>query len=392
MNFAPNLLPAAVGPQLAFLRATIALAFACSILLSWKLWISSRVFPSAPVADFLPTIPFPFDIICACFLVALLLAVALFPRPQKLIFIFLAGAGLLALWDQTRWQPWFYQYFFMLAAIGSYGCDHEGVKRQELALNTCRVVIAFTYIWSGLQKLNANFIRETWPDIAEPLLRAVPGIAKRIPAFLVLMIPVVEILTGAGLISRRFRNTSVLLAITTHIIILVLLVASGENTVVWPWNIAMVLFVWILFWQEETKPVSILRPKAILQGLALILFAMLPAFNLVGLWDSYLSSALYSGNTDQAVILVSPSVIDNLPPAIHQHIWQASKPLFLDMNRWAYGELHVPLYPEPRVYRRVAEQICRYGAESPDIRLLILDKPNMLSGHREREYYDCDHL
>ncbi|PYX92637.1 MAG: hypothetical protein DMG67_06265, partial [Acidobacteria bacterium] len=100
----------------------------------------------------------------------------------------------------------------------------------------------------------------------------------------------------------------------------------------------------------------------------------------------------YSGNTDQAVIYVSPSVIDHLPAAIRPHIWQSSQPFFLDINRWVYGELNVPVYPEPRIYRRVAEQICTLAGNSSDIRLRILKKPNPFSGLRKSEYYDCDHL
>ena len=118
----------------------------------------------------------------------------------------------------------------------------------------------------------------------------------------------------------------------------------------------------------------------------------MPAFSLVDLWDSYLSSALYSGNTDQAVIYVSPAVIARLPAALHPHIWQSSQPFFLDTNRWAYGELNVPLYLEPRIYRKVTEQICAYADNSSEIRLRIKKKPNPFTGLRESEYYDCDHL
>ena len=81
-----------------------------------------------------------------------------------------------------------------------------------------------------------------------------------------------------------------------------------------------------------------------------------------------------------------------LPAAIHSHIWQQTSPFFLDINRWAYGELNVPVYPEPRIYRKVAEQICSYAINSPDVRLRIKEKPNPFTGARRSEYYDCGHL
>jgi hypothetical protein len=118
----------------------------------------------------------------------------------------------------------------------------------------------------------------------------------------------------------------------------------------------------------------------------------MPAWSFLGLWDSYLSAALYSGNTDQAVIYLSPSAIDRLPAAIHPHIWQSTQPYFLDINRWAYGELNVPVYPEPRIYMKVTERICTYADGSSDIRLRIKGKPDPFTGLRKSEYYDCTQL
>jgi len=162
--------------------------------------------------------------------------------------------------------------------------------------------------------------------------------------------------------------------------------------VVWPWNIAMALFVWILFWQDkETTARRIVAGKKTFHVLVLVLFGVLPSLNFVGLWDSYLSSALYSGNTYQTAIYLGPSVLARLPAAIHPHVWQKREPFFLDINRWAYDELHVPVYPEPRVYRQVAKLICKY-ADGERVSLWIKQKPHPLTGSFESEYYDCESL
>jgi len=190
--------------------------------------------------------------------------------------------------------------------------------------------------------------------VAEPLLRFLPHGAKSLPLFTGLIVPLLEICTGLGLLTRKFRNASVILAVATHAVILTLLISAGENTVVWPWNIAMCFMVLILFWQNrETTAKQILVPKRVLQALVLILFGVLPVLSLFGLWDSYLSSALYSGNNYRAVIYVNRPAIDRLPVVLYPHIWQRTEPWFLDMNRWAYDELNVPIYPEPRVFRTV---------------------------------------
>ncbi len=185
--------------KLALLQGTITISMTCSIVLSWKLWLSSRLFPLAPVATFLPKIPFPVDVVWASALVGLLVSIAVFPRQGMLIFAFLGLAGLLTLWDQTRWQPWFYQYFFMLATIAHCGWGEGKMQRQRMALNTCRSIIIFTYVWSGLQKLNASFIQEAWPDLAGPLLGMIFGTARRIPTWLILVVPVMAIKKGLSL-------------------------------------------------------------------------------------------------------------------------------------------------------------------------------------------------
>ena len=374
--------------KVAWITRTIAAALLCGFAFSGRLWITSRLFPLAPVSDSLPAIPPPMDYGLMFLLAGLLLAIIMAAKPAKFILLFVALAVLWCLWDQTRWQPWLYQYLAMLTGLGLYA----GKNDQE-ALNCCRLVMICTYFWSGLQKLNINFARETWPDIAGSLFRFLPPVVRNLPAFVVLSIPLLEICVGLGLATRRYRNAAVALAAVTHVFILVLLASSGENTVVWPWNLAMVFFVVMLFWQDrQTAAPALLFSKRAFHRLVLLLFGLMPVLSFFNLFDSYLSLALYSGNTDQAVIYVTPAVIDMLPAAIHPHIWQQTSPFFLDINRWAYGELNVPVYPEPRIYRKVAEQICSYAMNSPDVRLRIKEKPNPFTGARRSEYYDCGHL
>lgn len=379
--------------RLTWLRITTAIALIFGFCLSWKLWVSSRLFPLCPVANFLPSIPFPLDHICLFVLLGLLVTSIGMARSRAVLLACVGLAGVIALWDQMRWQPWFYQYLFVLSAIAVYTGKKLENQHREAALNVCQLIIACTYIWGGLQKLNVNFVRETWPDVTGSLLRVLSKHVKTAPFVLILLVPVMEVAIGLGLINRKSRNAAVLVAIATHIVILLVLVSGGENRVVWPWNLAMILFVAALFWKnQETDPRSIFVPRNVFHALVLLLFGLLPVFSFFGLWDSYLSAALYSGNTDQAVIILDSAVIDRLPMAVHSDIWQSSRPFFLDINRWSYDELNVPTYPEPRVYKQVAERICVYTANSSMIKLMIRERPDVFSGRRKSNYYDCDHL
>lgn len=379
--------------KIIWLKITLAVALICGFVLSWKLWVSSRLFPLSPVSDALPVIPLPLDYVWFFLLLGLLLAISIFAQPRRLIITFLVFAGLLSLFDQTRWQPWFYQYIFMLAALGFYAWKSPEARNHQAAFNACHLILISTYFWSGFQKLNVNFVRETWPDMAGPFLSFLPGGMKTVPSFLILIIPLLEISIGLGLLTRRYRNVSALLAIATHIFVLILLISSGENTVVWPWNIAMALFVFILFWQDKgTAPRQILVTNNIFHFLVLLLFGVLPLFSFIDLWDSYLSASLYSGNTKQAVIYINSPAIDRLPATIYPYIWRSTQPFFLDINRWAYGELNVPVYPEPRIYRKVTAWVCKEAGRLSDIKLRIIEKPNPLTSLRKSVYYDCNHL
>jgi hypothetical protein len=392
MKLTPRLSNLSTTPerQVAWLVRVAAAAIGCSFLISWKLWISSRLFPLAPISNRLPEIVYPFDYTWFLSLLALLAVIGFLPRSRKIVLVFVCLAGSLSLWDQTRWQPWFYQYLFMLAAIGILVKTESSPNRT--ALDVCRLIVAATYFWTGFQKLNITFVRETWPDMAAFLPGFWQSVAQRVPAFLILAIPLVEILIGIGLLSRRFRNRTVLLATATHTAILMLLFLTGENAVVWPWNVAMVLFVWILFWDDkETTGRRIVAGRNPFHLLALLLFAILPSLSLVGLWDSFLSSSIYSGNTYQSAIYLGPTLLARLPTEIHPHVWQKTEPFFLDMNRWAYAELRVPVYPEPRVFRQVARRICKY-AEGEKLSLWIKQKPDPFTGSFGSEYYDCETL
>src|SRR5436853_5514999 len=219
--------------KLAWLRITIALGFICGFVLSWRLWVSSRLFPLVPVSDWLPVVPFPLDFIWF-FLLLGLLALIIRAQSRWLILTYLILAGLLSLWDQDRWQAWFYQYLFMLAGLGIYAWKKPAARNNQAALNVCRLIVICTYLWSGFQKLNVNFVRSTWPDVAGSFLRFLPAAFKSPPPVLILLIPLLEISIALGLATLKVRNMAVIFALLTHLFILIVLISSGENMVVWP--------------------------------------------------------------------------------------------------------------------------------------------------------------
>ena len=337
--------------------------------LSPELWLTGRrAYPLTPVFPFLPSIPSQLDM--PIYGAILLLAVAaVFVRSVKLVAALILVAAVYALFDQSRWQPWFYQYLLMLAAL----CD----PRPARALATCRFIVAAVYFWSGLHKLNPGFVDGTFAF----MVAALPGGAWLHP--LAYLAPVLEAAIGVALLTRRFRRAAACAAIAMHVFILAAIGPLGHNfdSVVWPWNIAMICLVAMLFRTGELwRPVPVW---------AILLCGLAPAFNFFDLWDGYLSFALYSGNSNYAEIYIADDVAGRLPDAIQQRIdVNDSKVDELDLMEWSYDELNVPAYSEPRVYRNILRHLCAL-TEEPDRMVLVIDHRAPLFGRRSRTVEKC---
>jgi hypothetical protein len=333
-----------------------------SLLLSPKLWLSDRFYPQTPVWSGPHSIPAPFDrVVYAALLLALVLA-AVKPR---LTPIFLAIAAVMVVFDQSRMQPWFYQYCFMLLAL-SLPAGGE---------NICRLIIVSVYFWSGVQKLNGGFAGDSFPWLAEPL--------RIVPIWVGYAVPFLEAGLAIALLFRPTRRAAVIFAIAMHAAILAAIGpwAHNFNTVVWPWNIAMAASAFVLFWNE-----GFVWPKrSRLARVVLVLFTIAPALSFVGLWDNYLSWALYAGNRNEGDLYFSDAVYDKLPPAVQDYVTDEGPDRDgLNVGEWSFGELNVPAYPEERVFRQVQRSLCRYGQVT-----LVMQGKRTLFGGRQRATFTC---
>jgi hypothetical protein len=387
-------MPIPVGDRIgtyALLRTSVILGLLAGFALSPKLWVSSRFYPLTPVWSFLNPFSFPADYVVLFALVALLLALIFAPRREIFAAVFVL-ITVLALQDQSRWQPWFYQYVFMLLAIALAGSGP-----QEAAFNTCCLVIAATYIWSGLAKLNPNFVSDIFPAFAEPFIAKGPAQAQWLVPRLAFVAPFLECAVGVGLLIRRIRPWALFCAMVMHAFILIALGPLGRsfNAVIWPWNLAMIAFLLILFFRRAEKPAlrDIVWGRGfVFQKVVLILFGILPALSGFHLWDDYLSSALYSGNVDSGVIYLSDDAFESLPDKIEDYVFEEGPNLSsLDINHWSFLEMNVPAYPEARIFRNVTRQICGYVSNGSGVELVIQEKLALINGRR-RLLYHCSDL
>jgi hypothetical protein len=147
----------------------------------------------------------------------------------------------------------------MLLAIALAGRD-----RPIAALNTCCLIVAATYIWSGLAKLNPIFINQSFPDLVNPFLGGWPAPARRFAQLMAFAAPPIEFGIGVALLTVRWRRAGLFCGIAMHVFILIAIGPLGQrhNTVVWPWNVAMIAFRLILFDGRAVEP----TPKEIVWG------------------------------------------------------------------------------------------------------------------------------
>jgi hypothetical protein len=381
----------AVAGRVFWLKTAVTVAFCIGLSMSPALWIGPRSYPLAPVSSMLPVIDgvVARGLYAALFAFAALALVA--PKPRWSIAAFLAVIAVFCLMDQTRWQPWVFQYSFLLAAVAFYPGNDPDADSQQ-ALDIARLIVAGTYVFSGLQKINFNFMAHDFPWIVTPITGLFPSALDFLGAF-GMAVPFLQLGFGIGLLTRRFRRVALVLAVAMHLFILAMFGPFGLdwNNIVWPWTAAMAVFDILLFsgtpefsWREIgwRDPVHIA---------AVVLFAMLPALSFFNLWDSYLSSALYSGNLTEAQIYLTDAGKASLPAAIRSYAVQTSPDTnVLNLQRWAIEDLNVTPYPETRVYKAIARSVCGQLRDPNQLVLIVREQRMFFS--RPETGFRCSEL
>ena len=379
--------------RILWLKVVVTIAFAIALLMSVPLWLSSRSYPYAPVINGLPVIIHPLDWILFGCLLFLLIVAFISSRPQKYIWCFLGIIAVLCLYDQTRWQPYIYQYGFLLATLGLFSWRSGDTAGRTRALNIARLIVASTYIYSGLQKANLGFVRGIFPWLVQPITHILPSLTTPL-YFFGFAAPIMQIAFGVGLLTKRFRRASVLLAVAMHVFILAMIGPWGLdwNNVVWPWTVAMIFFDLLLFaGGEDFSFRDVFSPRgSLFHGLVLVLFGIMPLFSFFNLWDSDLSAALYSGNLTEGNIYLSNNGRNSLPQDLQQYVTQVSpNNNILSIKSWATGDMDIIEYPETRVFKDIARNVCSYMAD-PTQMVLVVQESHMFRNDPQTIYHCSD--
>ncbi len=368
--------------QLALASSLVSATLIASLIVTQSGWVlQQRTYPRLPITDNL-SIANGLEPLLFGVMVTSLLAFMFHARKKLWTLIFtLAAAAAVAL-DQTRLQPWLYLFSIMLFLCASFRQSVQSNNAGSL-LNALRICILGTYLYAGAQKLNISFCTTVVPSMFKHII-------QEMPQSLDFAIGIPLALSEAGLaILLIFPRTSTIgayLAIFFHAVTLWLITQQGWNSAVWPWNIAMVLLVYLLFIRARVGGiVGCLKPDSPQKVTAILLFLLLPALNFFGLWDNYLSAALYSGNVPVLRIEVSPEDEQALPVAMRQaiNITDTERPI-LFAERWALEELNIPAYPETRSLERLAEKV-RASGRLNHSRFYLETFPRFFKGENRRK-------
>ena len=306
------------GPTV--LRWLLVTCFAATIVVTRHLWQAHTTPPTVPLLD-LARVPVTVPLLAA------LVAVLVRPVGGWICLVVVVVAAIVL--DQTRIQPEIISLTILIGAT-------LPVRGARLVGQAAVVSIWF---WAGLNKA----LSTGWEDVASTLASDAGNAGLKVAFYWTT--PALEMAAGLLLTIRRTRPVGVVLAVLLPVGVLLTLSPLGDgvsrNTAVWPWNVALAASALVLFTKRFDHRTDRLRrsPRWALAAAGVLL--VVPVGWYLGIFDSYLTYQLYTGNTRTAEICAPDGTCRT--------------------NEFDTASLNVPLPPEPRIYRSIFEKTCQPG-------------------------------
>lgn len=320
-------------------------------IISYPAWIGTgRLYPVVPALDGFESVQPIVHVVLFWCSIGLMVSLLFFPRLKVLGVLLIMTELSSCFLDVARWQPWEYQYLF-ITFIFCYSVD-----KPKVFYNALVFLMASVYIFSGLHKLNGGFLYTVWENM---MLRSFGGVSRVQIAslqlhYVGLLLPAIELLCGLVLLRMKNKKWPAIILIAMHLFNLVFLGPWGinYNIAVWPWNVAMMGFLYLVFIQNKQQ----FLPSFLFAGwnrVVLLCFGILPILSFWGLWESHFSSNLYSGKTKNLAVCVEKKYVPELNTYFSKdthHICDRAS--MLKVQQWSFSELNLPPYPEDWYYRR----------------------------------------
>jgi hypothetical protein len=329
-------------------------------IICWKLWLSDRLFPVVPVFNFL-FVPSAVHLVLFILSLAALLALFVYPTKPTIQVGIIIIELLSCLLDQNRWQPWEFQFFFLLLVI------IINRRKEKDIFSLFGFILASTYFYSGLSKLNPVFIHSVWHDtILTGLLHLNYNLSYQPLIYHAgYLLGVIEIILSIGLFFQRTKRITCISLIIMHLLILLMFGPWGINydAVIWPWNVGLIIFISILILNNPGFTIS---SQSLIKGsnkLIVLVFGILPLLNLFGYWEYFFSSGLFSCRPPDMYIYVkrdaSNKTLEDFSMK-EQPLECINNNTYVIYTRdWAFREMLAPENPEIRIYKEIKKQLLK---------------------------------
>jgi len=217
------------------------------LLLSSSAWSTDRTYPLTPIINDFEISSESQDLLFLIKLISLVIGLLSIRFRRHLLGVALLSLTTLVLLDITRLQPWILHYGAILFLF-SFLIPHKYYSKSNI-LNALRIIIVGIYFWSGIQKINSRFFTEIFPWFTEPIWMPFGEIGAYLIIIIALFVPFIEAGMAVGLLTKKFRNISI---IGCGMMLLTVILSIGPlghnwNSSVWPWNFAIFAMVFLLF-------------------------------------------------------------------------------------------------------------------------------------------------
>jgi len=371
--------------RMAHVRTTLVISLVVSLVLSYKLWFSDRLFPYAPVLSFGEWTEriegLYFTLIIFFWIASLLLKWQRF-----FILLSLLVAVWFVLLDINRLQPWFYYYNALLAVFVFYNGRVDDPNKYTSFFIILQLIMASLYFYSGISQLNASFVFNEFTDLISPIRAMVSERQFHLIVKSGYAVPYVLMFIGIGLIVAPVRYLAISLAILLHLTLFILMFPSQKhpNYALWFSNFTFITVLFFLF-TGKTKQ-RYFSPTFLLQRpffyIVIILFVVMPAFNQRNIWPDFLSANFRSGSTQKVQITTSAAVVSKIPVHQVQYFNLADGKYILNYEKWCLTELGADCVPHELVFNSIYSYLQKFGendVKETELKMLqragILRKP-----------------
>jgi hypothetical protein len=286
------------------------------------------------------------------------------------LLIFSLCTAFLVLEDQSRLLAWV--YISLVAAVCLL------VDR----LDCFRLALPFVYFWAGFHKFNGQYLTRVFPWVF-----FTPHITHWLSylghwRLMAAASAACELSVAPLLFWRRSRRWGVYLAVSLHLMILVLIGPLGSNIYqcVWAWNVGMAAWIVVLFWNFN-EPVRLFPVRDVMRGAVIFLFVLMPILNMFALWDDGASFHQFSGVSVAAWLEIPQGKEPELPRSAREVMFDDR----VNFSDWAVKDTNADSYAAERVYRGVFRQICRQAPAA----ILVIEKYKWPSGRATDKRETC---